>query len=71
LACLLLTLHYLGSRQAHDGSSGNVHTVLVLTALYPIIATALNYVVLDEAVSLRQLTGMGIGLTGIAILVTN
>jgi bacterial/archaeal transporter family protein len=71
LACLFLALHYLGSRQVHDTGSSNVHTVLVLTALYPVIAMALNYFILGEAVSIRQLFGMGIGLLGIAILVTS
>jgi bacterial/archaeal transporter family protein len=71
-----LTFLFVALNQANnDGSggqgSGNVQTILVLTALYPVIAALLNYFFLSEPISLRQLIGMGVGLTGIAILVTS
>jgi bacterial/archaeal transporter family protein len=71
LTFLFLALHYLSSRQPSDGGVSHVHTVIAVTALYPVIAVVLNYLILGEALSMRQVCGMGVGLVGIAILVTS
>ena len=71
LTFLFLALNHVGGKTSDDSSGGSVHTILILTALYPIIAVGLNYVILDEALSIRQLVGMGVGLAGIAILVSS
>ena len=69
-----LTFLFLALASANNaetaGNSSQVHSIIVLTALYPVLAVGLNYVFLSEPVSLRQLVGMGIGLMGIAILMT-
>jgi bacterial/archaeal transporter family protein len=70
LGFLFLALTSVAGKGSGPDSGGNVHTIIVLTALYPVIAVALNYLILSEPVSPRQLLGMGIGLVGIAILVT-
>lgn len=70
LTFLFLALSSVHGNQTSGGSGSQVHTVLILTALYPVLAVVLNYLVLSEPLSLRQLSGMGIGLIGIAILMT-
>jgi bacterial/archaeal transporter family protein len=70
LAFLFLALNNAANKGPGETSGGSVHTILILTALYPVIAVALNYLLLDEALSPRQIVGMGIGVAGIAILVT-
>lgn len=70
LTFLFLALSSVHSGSASGGSGSQIHTVLILTALYPVLAVVLNYVVLSEPISMRQLVGMGIGLIGIGILVT-
>lgn len=55
------------SADGETGHSGKVHTILVLTAMYPLIGAVLNYLVLDEPFSMRQLIGMAVGLGAIAI----
>lgn len=49
-----------------SGPTGKVHTILVLTAMYPLIGAVLNYLVLDEPFSIRQLVGIAIGIGAIA-----
>ena len=71
LAFFFLALNEASAMNGGNSSGGNVHTILILTALYPIVAVALNYFVLGDPVSLRQLIGMTMGITGIAILVTS
>lgn len=70
LAFLFLALNQAGNPQGAPGTGGSVHTILIITALYPIVATALNYLILSEPLSTRQIVGMGVGLAGIAILVS-
>lgn len=70
LAFLFLALNQVGASQENGASAGNVHTIIILTALYPIVSAAINYLVLSEPLSLRQIIGMGVGLAGIAILVS-
>lgn len=71
LTFLFLALNQTSGR--HDGgtSSGSVHTIFILTALYPLIVVILNYFILSEPVSLRQIIGLSFGLTGIAILMSS
>lgn len=71
LAFLFLALNQANGQNGSGSSSGNVHTILILTALYPVVAVILNYFLLSEPISLRQIVGMGVGLTGIAILVSS
>ncbi len=52
------------------GTGGRVHTILVITAMYPLLAAALNYVILNEPVSGRQLLGMVMGVSAIAVFVS-
>lgn len=52
------------------GTSGRIYTVLVLTALYPLVAVVLNYLILSEPVSTRQLIALGLGLAAVVIVVT-
>jgi bacterial/archaeal transporter family protein len=70
LTFLFLALSSVAGKGSDSSTGGSVHTVLVLTALYPVIAVVLNYAFLSEPISARQLIGMGIGLLGIGILVT-
>lgn len=70
LAFLFIALNHASSTPANDGSAGSVHTILIITALYPVISVVLNYLLLDEPLSLRQIVGMAVGLAGIAILVS-
>ena len=58
------------SADGEPGHSGKVHTILVLTAMYPIIGAVLNYIVLDEPFSVRQLVGIGVGIGAIAIFMS-
>lgn len=71
LLFLFLAMNRASQGVSSGESSGSVNTILVLTALYPVIAVALNYLFLGEPFSLRQVVGMCIGLTGIAILMTS
>ena len=48
LTFLFLALTRAGSESAQSSSGSNTHTILVLTALYPLIAVALNYFILNE-----------------------
>jgi transporter family protein len=50
--------------------TGKVHTILVLTAMYPLIGAVLNYLILDEPFSVRQLIGIAIGIIAIAIFMS-
>jgi bacterial/archaeal transporter family protein len=70
LGFLFLALSGVSSKSDAATSTGSVHSILVLTALYPVIAVALNYLILDESLTLRQILGMRVGLVGIAILMT-
>lgn len=69
-----LTFLFLALSSANNaetaGNSSQVHSIIVLTALYPVVSVALSYFFLSESVSFRQLAGMGLGLIGIAVLVT-
>lgn len=57
---------------SHDftAPTGKVHTVLVLTAMYPLIGAVLNYLVLGEPFSVRQLVGIFLGLVAVAIFMS-
>lgn len=60
--------------ETRDGSAsptGKVHTILFLTAMYPLIGAVLNYLFLDEPFSVRQSIGIVIGLGAIAIFVSD
>jgi drug/metabolite transporter (DMT)-like permease len=50
--------------------TGKVHTILVLTAMYPLPAAGLNYLILDEPFSGLQLIGIVLALGAIAIFVS-
>lgn len=68
---LLLAFVALRSANAASGSgSGKVHTVLVVTALYPLLAGVFNYLILSEPLSGRQMVGMGLGVVAIAIFMS-
>lgn len=69
---LLLAFVALRSANAASGGleSGKVHTVLVVTALYPLVAGIFNYLLLSEPLSGRQMVGMGLGVVAIAIFMS-
>lgn len=52
------------------GPSGRIHAVLVLTALYPLVAIVLNLLLLSEPVSARQTVALALGLAAVVIIVT-
>jgi uncharacterized membrane protein len=52
------------------GTGGRVHTILVITAMYPLIAAALNYTILNEPLNSRQLMGMILGVGAIVVFVS-
>lgn len=70
LGFLFLALNRAGGAHSELGAAGSVHTILILTALYPVISVVLNYLLLGDPLSLRQVVGMVVGLAGIAILVS-
>ena len=41
-----------------SGSGGSVHTILIITAMYPLISAVLNYAILSEPINGRQLLGI-------------
>lgn len=47
--------------------TGHVHTLLIVTGMYPLVAAVINYFLLDEPLSMRQLAGMVMALVAIAI----
>ncbi len=53
-----------------DGGSASVHTILVLTALYPFVASLLNLLVLNEPITPRQLLAMGLAIGALVLLTT-
>lgn len=53
-----------------EGRAGAVHTILVLTALYPLVASLLNLVVLGEPLSVRQLVAIPFAVTAVALFAT-
>jgi drug/metabolite transporter (DMT)-like permease len=59
-----------GVGEAAVGPGGRVHTILVITAMYPLVAAALNYTILSEPISGRQLLGMFMGVGAIAVFVS-
>jgi len=52
------------------GNTGRISFVLILTALYPLLAVALNYLLLSEPVSSRQILALALGLAAVLIIVT-
>ena len=50
--------------------SGRVHTVLVVTAMYPLLSGVLNRFVLDEPLTTRQQVGMALGLAAVIVFTT-
>lgn len=50
--------------------TGDVHTILVVTGMYPVIAAIINYFLLKEPLSLRQLVGMSLAVIAIVIFAT-
>lgn len=59
-----------GIGEATAGTGGRIHTILVITAMYPLVAAVLNYTILNEPLSGRQLLGMGLGVGAIAVFVS-
>ena len=55
---------------AGQAPTGRVHTILLLTALYPLVAGVINYLVLDEPLSLRQALGIVLGLAAVTLFVS-
>jgi uncharacterized membrane protein len=53
-----------------SSASGRISSVLVLTALYPVVAVALNFLILSEPVSGRQLLALGLAMLAVIIIVT-
>ena len=49
-------------------SKGKIVTVVTLTALYPLVTIVLAYLLLKEAVSLRQVTGICMALASILLM---
>lgn len=50
--------------------TGHVHTILVVTGMYPVVAAIINYFMLDEPLSIRQLIGMGMAVIAIVVFAT-
>ena len=59
-----------GVGEAAAGSGGRVHTIMVITAMYPLVSAVLNYTILSEPVSGRQLLGMLLGVGAIIVFVS-
>lgn len=59
-----------GIGDAAAGSGGRVHAVLVITAMYPLVAAVLNYTILNEPLTGRQLLGMILGVGAIVVFVS-
>lgn len=70
LLFLFLALRAAVTSGPSNGPTGHVHTILVITAMYPLLAAVLNYIILNEPLSLRQLIGMGLGVTAIVVFVS-
>jgi bacterial/archaeal transporter family protein len=68
LVFLFLALGLVARQGGLDTPGANVHTILVLTALYPVVAVMLNYLILAEPLTARQIIGIAVGLCGIVIL---
>ena len=54
-----------------SGKTGSVHTILLITALYPLIASVLNFAFLHEPLSTRQLLAMPLALLALLIVSTD
>ncbi len=52
------------------GTDGRVHTILMITAMYPLLSAVLNYTILSEPISGRQLLGMLMGVGAIVVFVS-
>jgi bacterial/archaeal transporter family protein len=59
-----------GVSDAAVGTGGRIHTILVITAMYPLVAAVLNYTILNEPLSGRQLLGMTMGVGAIVVFVS-
>lgn len=59
-----------GFSVAGSGTGGRVHTILVITAMYPLLSAVLNYAILNEPISGRQLLGMLLGVGAIVVFVS-
>ena len=59
-----------GIGEAAVGTGGRVHTILVITAMYPLVAAVLNYTILNEPLNGRQLLGMILGVGAIVVFVS-
>lgn len=63
----------VGIAAATDSSSaptGHVHTILIVTGMYPLVAAVINYFVFDEPLSKRQFLGMTLAFIAIMIFAT-
>ena len=69
LVFLFFALRY-GVGEAAAGTGGRVHTILVITAMYPLVSAVINYTVLSEPISGRQLLGMMLGVGAIVVFVS-
>jgi uncharacterized membrane protein len=58
------------TQNSSTSPTGKVHTILVLTAMYPLIGVILNYFILNEPLSIRQLIGIVIGIGAIVIFMS-
>lgn len=70
LVFLFAALRAAATANRGDSPSGHVHTILVVSALYPLVAGLINYGLLDEPLSARQAVGMALGLGAVIIFVT-
>lgn len=52
------------------GEPGSIHTILMITALYPLLASILNFLLLHEPLSTRKLIAMPIALLAVVLLAT-
>ncbi|CAN5622270.1 hypothetical protein BH23CHL2_BH23CHL2_06080 [soil metagenome] len=55
---------------AASSGTGRIATVLVLTALYPLVAIILNALLLSEPVSARQIVALTLGLAAVITVAT-
>lgn len=58
------------TRSQAEGHPGAVHTILLLTALYPLVASLLNVVILSEPLSVRQLVAIPFAVTAVVLFAT-
>lgn len=70
LIFMFAALRAAASDDPAGSPSGHVHTILVVTAMYPLVSGLINRYALDEPLSTRQVVGMALGLGAVIIFVT-